>query len=730
MQEKTSIWLQKAPHDPVEGLLTSMAEHGLRPDRSKIIPDGDLHRFDVDKRGDDAGWYVIHLDGLPAGAYGNWKADLTKNWCSMERSTMTPDQAEEYRRIVEDARRKRETDKARRYKEAQKRLKSVFDAAGQPDTDHGYLQRKGIKPLGNIRQSGEVLLLPLWDENGEYWNHQEIYPEKRIFKVGTKPRDKNFPPGARKNGLSFTIQGDSRLIICEGYATGASIHQATGATVICAMDAGNLVHVARLVRETCPGQNITICGDDDRWKPGTGNTGKVKATEAGKQINARVLFPVFKDLSTKPTDFNDLASLEGLDAVKKQLHILSENKFNPKTISLDFDPSKIPARDWLVLNSILRGCVSLLVGPGGVSKSIYTLEESMLISGRGPSSVADLIGPVVYRANTLLINNEDDESELKRRIAAIMMVYNISPKDLNNKFFYESGYGAKRLISSETQGGVVIQTPLVDELQEYIKKNEIALMTIDPFVSTHRSNENDNSKIDDVTQIYKGLAANTGCAIRLVHHTRKGTGTDGDKIETSRGGKALSDGCRIGEVLSPLSRGDQALFDLSNDEAKEIVCMENGKANYSKKGAGVYFRLKSIKISNGDWVGVPCRIELKPKEDEQLDRSSSIHHCMAQCVAEKEGLKGGTLPWSEIQSSYMQVSGVLKSRSYDDVTMLPKGRKNAKKTWISDGSGGLSYFFIWYDRSNGKTSRIYVSIEPCEVQKDKKDYDLFPDKNE
>lgn len=232
-------------------------------------------------------------------------------------------------------------------------------------------------------------------------------------------------------------------------------------------------------------------------------------------------------------------------------------EFQPKTVTANFDPTLLPERRWIVYGSVLMGHVSIIVGPGGVCKSIYTLMMCILIAAHGTRSETDLIGPVQQYAKTLVINNEDDQEELERRIAGVMLAYDIQSSMLEGQFFYESGYGARRLICDETANSEVIRTPFADRLVAYIKDHGIELIVIDPFVSSHRSSENDNSKIDDVVQIYKSIAAKTCCAIVLVHHTRKGSANDSPTIEASRGGKALSDGCRVGEIILPLPPSDK-----------------------------------------------------------------------------------------------------------------------------------------------------------------------------
>ena len=136
----------------------------------------------------------------------------------------------------------------------------------------------------------------------------------------------DFCYGGRVAGCFFTLadKPDGTLVVCEGYATGASIHEATGFAVVCAMNCGNLLAVSKALREKFPQREIIIAADNDQFTDG--NPGVTKAMEAAKTIHAKIAIPQFADVSTKPTDFNDLHKLEGLDTVKTQI----ENATTPK----------------------------------------------------------------------------------------------------------------------------------------------------------------------------------------------------------------------------------------------------------------------------------------------------------------------------------------------------------------------------------------------------------------
>ena len=128
--------------------------------------------------------------------------------------------------------------------------------------------------------------------------------------------EKRFLTGGRVSGCYFLIgEPDGALCIAEGYATGASIHEATGTAVAVAFNAGNLLAVARALRTKFPDLRLIICADDDASTPG--NPGLTKAREAAQAVSALLAVPNFG--ANRPegaTDFNDLHRHAGLEAVR------------------------------------------------------------------------------------------------------------------------------------------------------------------------------------------------------------------------------------------------------------------------------------------------------------------------------------------------------------------------------------------------------------------------------
>jgi hypothetical protein len=127
--------------------------------------------------------------------------------------------------------------------------------------------------------------------------------------------DKRFLPRGEKGRHYHSIGVPSdQIIICEGYATGASIYEATGHAVAVAFDCSNIGSVAKALRQKFPATRIVVAADNDQWTGG--NPGVAGAEAAAKDVGGHVVVPQFNDMSSKPTDFNDLHRLEGVDAVR------------------------------------------------------------------------------------------------------------------------------------------------------------------------------------------------------------------------------------------------------------------------------------------------------------------------------------------------------------------------------------------------------------------------------
>lgn len=268
-----------------------------------IVP-GKLHRFPgADKRrGNKAAWCKLFEDGL-GGVFGDFSTGLEGTW--QAKRDYADAETAAFKHSAEHQRQetKETAEKDRQKEKALKRWQSA-----SPINAHPYLAAKGVKAHG-LRTSGRNLLIPLWDINGAFQGLQWI---------GERGH-KGFSKGSNLQGSYFPIgQPNGWLIICEGYATGATIHEVMGHAVAIAFNAGNLKAVAEGLRKKYPDLEIVIAADNDQWTEG--NPGLRYARQAAEAVGGAVVIPQFTDTTTHPTDFNDLHQREGAQEVRRQLN--------------------------------------------------------------------------------------------------------------------------------------------------------------------------------------------------------------------------------------------------------------------------------------------------------------------------------------------------------------------------------------------------------------------------
>ena len=220
---------------------------------------------------------------------------------------LTPQEESAHRQRIDGMRRAREAEDANRKREAREKAAAIWQAATPAPDDHGYLVGKGVKVHG-VRVHDGALVIPMRD--GE-----ELHSLQFIRRDG----DKRFLSGGRVSGCYFAM-GTPQDVLCiaEGYATGASLYEATGYAVAVAFDAGNLLPVARTLRGTFPDLRLILCADDDINAPG--NPGLTKAREAAQAVGGLLAVPDFEpDRPEWATDFNDLHRHAGLGAVRLRI---------------------------------------------------------------------------------------------------------------------------------------------------------------------------------------------------------------------------------------------------------------------------------------------------------------------------------------------------------------------------------------------------------------------------
>lgn len=292
------------------------------------IDTGKMKRCKVEGDREQRGWYMLHElrldegDTVLVGSYGIWrgnennaqKIELTARKLSDDqRAALKKRWADDKKRC--DAERKREADKAAA------RAKQVWDKLATAGSCQ-YLEAKGVQAHGLRFSDTNCAYIPMLDTNGGIHGLQILLPKghPRITKT---QRNKDFwPTGLVKKGHFFQI-GVIRdiVLIAEGYATAASLYEATQLPVIIAFDAGNIVPVCESIKKRHKTAKILICADDDFKSEG--NPGMTAASAAALLVHGAVIAPTFsieREVGKKGlTDFNDLHLGEGLHTVRSQI---------------------------------------------------------------------------------------------------------------------------------------------------------------------------------------------------------------------------------------------------------------------------------------------------------------------------------------------------------------------------------------------------------------------------
>ena len=176
-----------------------------------------------------------------------------------------------------------------------------------PRSDHPYLVAKQAAPLALRMDASRRLVVPLQDIDGRIHSLETIAPDgaKRYLAGGAK-KGHFAVVGAEPAPLA---EPAGPVLICEGWATGASLHIATGHTVIAAMDAGNLMPVAEALRARFPEADLVLVADNDAKPDRDTNPGVEAARKVALAVDGRLAVP------DSPGDANDLFCAEGPDAV-------------------------------------------------------------------------------------------------------------------------------------------------------------------------------------------------------------------------------------------------------------------------------------------------------------------------------------------------------------------------------------------------------------------------------
>lgn len=260
------------------------------------------------------------------------------------------------------------------------------------------------------------------------------------------------------------------------------------------------------------------------------------------------------------------------------------------------DPRTLPRREFAFGTHYIRKYVSVTVAPGGLGKTANSIVEALaMVTGRPLAGVKP-----PYPLRVWLFNSEDPRDELERRIMAACIKYKISAEDIGGRLFLDTGREQELIIAKDDKkSGIRIIEPVVEAVVNQIQANKIDVKIVDPFVSTHAVNENDNGAIDKVAKLWAQIADRTNCAIDIVHHLRKLADREAT-VEDARGAVALIGAARSVRVLNRMTANQAKEVGLAESDRYGYFSINHGKANLTPLSNRLDWRhLDGVGLGNG-----------------------------------------------------------------------------------------------------------------------------------
>lgn len=450
------------------GLYDAMLDAGFNPPDSA---GGDITRFSTNgKTHNKDGWLVVFDDS--GACFGCWREGTRFTWSDKSKfDVMSPEDRDvfEFKRRL--AIRQAEFNRDQRYNFASSESLAEWQLASVAES-HAYLERKGVNACSNLRIGLDGrLIVPVFADSDKIQSLQYIDGDgKKQFKTDGKIKGGFFVVGV--------IGADCYL--CEGLATGLTIHEATGKGVIVAFSASNMPSVYDKLKS---GLNITVCADND--------AGGVGLKYANECKGAKIVYP-----ATTGTDFNDL----GVDATRKFLGVKKDIK-KPFLITIEQLLTDIKPIDWLMKGIMERGSIGIMFGESGAGKSLFALDWVCCLANG-----TDWHGFKVREPKRVVYVCGEGGRGIASRVQAIKQKYGTRIK--NNAYF-------------STKTVDLLNAKSVKQITDSVTDFDI-IPDLLVFDTLHKSMTGDENSSKDIAVLFAAIAELQdlyGCAVLIVHHS-------------------------------------------------------------------------------------------------------------------------------------------------------------------------------------------------------------------
>lgn len=520
---------QTLPTDPPEVQLKDAIHNAGFEPPTQVFFDGKIHRFGRKK----SCWYIGYNGEICAGAFGDWKDGYSHNWRQNIGRDLTAVEEMAHAAKVREA--KKTSDALRKLQSdaAKETAATIWEGASDASDEHPYLQAKQVKSYG-LKVSGDGrLIVPVIDASGEITSLQFIDAN------GVK----KYQASGDIEGGMFVIHGSGDMhYLAEGYATAATIHEATGCTCYVGFTAGQLPAVAKRIEKP-----LTIVADNDE-----SGTGERYARRAAELTGARVIMPPNVGM-----DANDYLQAG---------HDLSALLAIPKTDWLipadDFCGEPAPIR-WLIKHHLQRDALIMVHGPSGGGKTFAVLDMCLHIA----SSKTEWCDNKVHGGSVVYLAGEGHHG-LKGRIAAWKLFNRIKKLDM---------YLSKSGTDLNTPDGYQKTREAIASLPE-----KPVLIVIDTLHRFLLGDENSAQDAKTMLDACANLQREFGASVLLVHHT----GVNDETQHRARGSSAWRGALDIEISVVP------------GNEEKPIELIQR-KSKDAEISPPLYMRLMSVELP---WV--------------------------------------------------------------------------------------------------------------------------------
>ena len=372
------------------------------------------------------------------------------------------------------------------------------------------------------------------------------------------------------------------------------------------------------------------------------------------------------------------------------------------------DPARISMRSWLLRPHYIRKFASATIAHPSVGKSTLAIVETLsMVTGKALLDVKP-----EGKLKVWYWNGEDPKEELDRRFAAAALHYHITPKDIGDRLFVDSGRTLPIVIAEDERGGIKLAEPVIAEVTATLLDNEIDVLIIDPFVSCHHVGENNNTGIERVAKSWAHIAEAANCAVALAHHSRKTYGNE-VTIEDSRGASALNAAVRASRSMNTMNSADAENLGIADEKRHGFFRVDNARAALTRRSElADWYQFELVALDNdptgqtrGDEVGVVARWEV-PENSHTGVSATMIRKIQA-------AIKGGR--WRADQRSKVELwaGEPFADAIGADIT------KKMIRDWVTKGLRELvkaGYLKEVIDRDDNRKKRAY--IEPGKKPED------------